>query len=122
MDSDHDGLSDENEALFGTDPHNADSDNDGFLDGAEVQSGYNPTGEGKLADSAFLQGKSPDADFSELQVPNSSVEEDAGGVFETRKLLESEKDSEWFQDNELLDDQHLQKVQQKEEEYKKNVV
>lgn len=43
QDSDQDGLSDEEEKLYGTDPHRADTDGDGYSDGAEVKSGYDPT-------------------------------------------------------------------------------
>jgi len=42
LDWDKDGLSDDLELKFGTDLKNADSDNDGYLDGEEVNSGYNP--------------------------------------------------------------------------------
>lgn len=71
LDSDSDGLTDTEEATYGTNPLNADSDadelidydeiktyrtnplskdtdGDGYLDGAEVKSGYNPNGAGKL--------------------------------------------------------------------------
>ena len=71
LDSDHDGLTDEEEKQLGTavdsldtdkdklfdreevkvyktDPLNPDTDGDGFLDGEEVKSGYNPKGEGRL--------------------------------------------------------------------------
>ncbi len=41
-DSDSDGLSDEDESKYGTDPKNPDTDSDGYQDGAEVNSGYNP--------------------------------------------------------------------------------
>ncbi|MBI4272917.1 L,D-transpeptidase [Candidatus Uhrbacteria bacterium] len=41
-DSDHDGLTDEEELLFGTDPANADTDEDGFSDRKELEKGYNP--------------------------------------------------------------------------------
>ena len=47
-DSDGDLLSDEMEAQYGTDTNNPDTDGDGFKDGVEVNSGYNPKGEGKL--------------------------------------------------------------------------
>jgi hypothetical protein len=71
QDSDHDGVSDEDEAAYGTsdtsidtdqdglldrkeimvwgtDPTNPDTDGDGYLDGVEVMQGYNPNGEGTL--------------------------------------------------------------------------
>ena len=71
LDSDHDGLTDVEEATYGTNPlvadtdsdglgdyeeikiyHTnpllADTDGDGYLDGAEVKNGYNPNGPGKL--------------------------------------------------------------------------
>src|SRR5581483_2069463 len=42
-DSDHDGLADDLEvSLYGTDPHNADSDGDGLSDGREIALGTNP--------------------------------------------------------------------------------
>jgi len=51
VDSDSDGLSDWEEiSIFGTDPLKKDTDNDSYLDGEEVQNGYNPLGEGKLLD------------------------------------------------------------------------
>ena len=77
-DSDKDGLTDDEEDQYGTDPFepdsdgdnlfdreevkvwhtnplNPDSDNDGYLDGSEVDSGYNPLGPGKLLDLNFEQ-------------------------------------------------------------------
>jgi hypothetical protein len=43
-DSDKDGIADYDEvAFYKTSPFNADSDSDGFTDGAEILSGYNPT-------------------------------------------------------------------------------
>ena len=42
LDSDQDGLSDEEEKMYGTDPYNADTDGDGYTDGAEVRAGYDP--------------------------------------------------------------------------------
>lgn len=43
LDSDQDGLSDEEEKIYGTDPQNRDTDGDSYSDGIEVKSGYNPT-------------------------------------------------------------------------------
>jgi hypothetical protein len=48
-DSDGDGLTDYQETtIYHTDPHKADTDGDGFSDGAEVKNGYDPNGPGKL--------------------------------------------------------------------------
>lgn len=71
VDTDHDGLTDEEEKYYGTDPsktdtdgdglsdydeikiwttdpNNPDTDGDGYKDGDEVKNGYNPKGTGKL--------------------------------------------------------------------------
>jgi len=42
LDSDQDGLTDQEEKSLGTDPQKADTDSDGYSDGAEIKSGYNP--------------------------------------------------------------------------------
>ncbi len=42
LDSDQDGLTNQEEKLYGTDPYNPDTDGDGYSDGAEVKAGYNP--------------------------------------------------------------------------------
>lgn len=42
QDSDQDGLSNDEEKLYGTDPFNKDTDSDGYGDGVEVESGYDP--------------------------------------------------------------------------------
>jgi hypothetical protein len=42
-DTDHDGLSDEQEAFFGSNPANPDTDEDGIKDGDEVDMGTSPT-------------------------------------------------------------------------------
>jgi hypothetical protein len=42
VDSDNDGLTDEEEIELGTDPNDPDTDKDGFYDGDEVVRGYNP--------------------------------------------------------------------------------
>lgn len=48
-DTDGDGLGDREEVkVYDTDPKETDTDGDGYLDGAEVENGYNPNGEGKL--------------------------------------------------------------------------
>jgi hypothetical protein len=42
LDSDGDGLSDDDENRLGTDPNNPDTDGDGLLDGFEVRNGFDP--------------------------------------------------------------------------------
>ncbi len=42
QDSDQDGLSNDEEALYKTEVLNKDSDGDGYMDGVEVESGYDP--------------------------------------------------------------------------------
>ncbi len=42
-DLDSDGLTNDQERLYKTDPLNADTDSDGYKDGAEVATGYDPT-------------------------------------------------------------------------------
>lgn len=42
LDSDQDGLTDQEEKMIGTDSTNPDTDGDGYSDGKEVGSGYNP--------------------------------------------------------------------------------
>ncbi len=42
LDFDQDGLSDEEEKLYGTDSNNSDTDGDGYSDGIEIKSGYDP--------------------------------------------------------------------------------
>lgn len=49
VDTDDDGLFDREEVkVYKTDPLNPDTDGDKFLDGDEVKNGYNPKGAGKL--------------------------------------------------------------------------
>ena len=49
LDSDDDGLPDEDELALGTDPHNPDTDGDGLLDGFEVNNGFDPLSAGEQA-------------------------------------------------------------------------
>jgi len=49
VDSDNDGLFDKEEVkVWQTDPLSPDTDNDGYYDGEEVKNGYNPKGSGKI--------------------------------------------------------------------------
>ncbi|MBU1131400.1 thrombospondin type 3 repeat-containing protein [Patescibacteria group bacterium] len=53
-DADNDGLFDLLEDGLGTEKNNPDSDGDGYLDGQEINNGYNPQGSGKMAIDANL--------------------------------------------------------------------
>jgi hypothetical protein len=57
IDSDMDGISNEEEKRIGTNPNSADSDKDGFLDGDEVKNGFNPlkASEGNKKDRIFFE-------------------------------------------------------------------
>ena len=58
IDTDNDGLSDYEEVkIYKTNPLSADTDGDSYLDGAEVKSGYNPNGAGKLSGAASTPAK-----------------------------------------------------------------
>ncbi len=58
VDSDTDGLSDEEEvATYVSDPENADTDGDGYNDGQEVEGGFNPAGWGELAIDNIYRSK-----------------------------------------------------------------
>jgi hypothetical protein len=54
-DTDGDGLSDGDEVnRYGTDPKNRDTDEDGFPDAQEIQNGYNPLGAGRCPNPGCL--------------------------------------------------------------------
>ena len=51
VDTDNDGLFDREEVkVYKTNPRNPDTDGDGHIDGDEVKGGYNPLGTGRLLD------------------------------------------------------------------------
>ena len=57
LDTDSDGITDLEEALYGTDPRNPDTDADGFLDGNESFNLYNPNGRApaRLSDASLVK-------------------------------------------------------------------
>jgi len=78
LDNDEDGLADDAESYYGTDPNNPDSDGDTFLDGDEVKNGYNPMGEGVF-----------DKDLSNLDYVSFAANE-----LEQPEVLQRDKDGE----------------------------
>lgn len=89
-DSDSDGLTDVEEALFGTDSKKPDTDSDTFVDGKQVQAngtivgelylGYNPTGTGALEGSTLVSRQQNSAKDYGLLVPATwTVTNDSSG-------------------------------------------
>lgn len=72
-DTDGDGVSDGDEVvIWNTNPLVADTDGDGYADGVEIKNGYNPNGPGKLPTSTTQQTtKQPGTSTPEV-VPSSS--------------------------------------------------
>lgn len=77
-DQDGDGLSLADEYRYLTDPFDPDSDHDGYPDGAEVENGYSPTGEGRLD---MNRNGLPDSweDEHALPTDRDTAEDDADG-------------------------------------------
>jgi hypothetical protein len=55
LDADQDGLTDVEEALYGTEAGKPDSDADGFADREELLNGYNPAGPGRLSGTGLFK-------------------------------------------------------------------
>lgn len=68
LDSDHDGLTDEEEQIYDTNPSKPDTDEDAYLDGEEVKNGFNPViADAKLSVSNLVNTYSnPVYDYSIL--------------------------------------------------------
>lgn len=89
-DEDSDGLSDEEEAIFGTDKKIVDSDGDSYSDFAELKNFYNPSGDGKLiVNSGIEKYKNKTLGYS-LYYPKNWIVNDANSgesvVFKIDKL------------------------------------
>lgn len=72
-DADGDGLTNAEEALYGTNPNNADSDADGFSDSVEVINLYNPAGfkPTKLIEAGLVKSYADAAGTYQLLYPSS---------------------------------------------------
>ncbi len=55
VDTDHDGLTDVEELLYGTNKNLADTDGDGYSDGVEVAGGYNPRSAGLIISTNLVK-------------------------------------------------------------------
>ncbi|MFA5129715.1 MAG: fibronectin type III domain-containing protein [Patescibacteria group bacterium] len=85
LDSDSDGLTDLEENLYGTDPHNPDTDRDSFLDGNEVFHLYNPAGagNGSLIDSGKVTKYTSPAGWTMLVPTAWNISSNADGTLTT---------------------------------------
>lgn len=72
-DSDRDGLTNAQEQVWGTDPHNADTDGDTYRDGEEVAARHNPTIPGP--NDALPAGFEPGRDVNLLQAAPIQVDQ-----------------------------------------------
>jgi len=76
LDSDQDGLTNSEEKSYGTDPYKADTDGDGYSDGIEVRSGYNPL---KPAPGDKIVNASETNNTAKESVAGTSVEKTSDG-------------------------------------------
>jgi len=117
QDTDLDGLMDYEEIMtYQTDPQDDDTDGDGFEDGAEVESGYNPTGQGKL-----LNAQASSSEQVSRETPGSSAKQRDNTRLDNLLLLEDAL-HDYYADNdrypETLDklvDEYLEKIPQNPE-------
>jgi hypothetical protein len=91
LDSDQDGLTDQEEKMIGTDPQNADTDGDGYSDGKEVSSGYNPLksapGDQIVAGANLSAGQKESGGDAAQNSPTASAPSDLGSLSGSASLL-----------------------------------
>jgi len=85
MDSDNDGLNDEEEKVLGTDSQVVDSNNNGYNDLVEINNGYNPVISGKLSTNLNLAEYSNKTAGYKILYPKawsiSALNNDAATIF-----------------------------------------
>jgi peroxiredoxin len=86
LDSDADGLSDNEEADWGADPNNPDSDNDGYLDGEEVLGNTDPM---DADDHPYAGGWPIDGCRNDVQATGNEI----GDVANSFKLMDQNGDT-----------------------------
>lgn len=72
-DYDKDGLTNLQEAGYGTDPSKADTDDDGNTDSEEINNGYNPLGSGKLISDDCVKNSETDKCYLEIAKAKKDV-------------------------------------------------
>jgi len=93
VDSDGDGLTDQDEARIGTDSRNPDTDGDGYLDGDEIKNGFDPLraaeGKGSKSDKIMFQSPKEKGDLNstyKVDLVTSLSPEDTGSNQQKIKL------------------------------------
>ena len=104
-DADADGLTDVEEAVYGTDAAKPDTDGDGFIDGKQVRTdgtiigefynGYNPKGTGRLEDSTLVKRQENSTKEYSILAPATwtAVVDSSGGII----ISPSQETTEFFQ-------------------------
>jgi hypothetical protein len=82
QDSDQDGLSNDEEKLYGTDPMKSDTDGDGYSDGVEVESGYDPL-KPAPGDKIIKEEEKTTATISGTQATSENLTEQVSGEIAT---------------------------------------
>lgn len=94
-DSDNDGLPNWEEALWGTDPANPDTDKDGTSDGVEIKEGRNPLLAGNGKTDKIVSPQSEKADATQiLKLPSTLTEALGQEFFSEYMRLKQESNGE----------------------------
>lgn len=71
VDTDSDGLNDDEELILGTSPSSTDSNNNTYMDSVEISNNYDPAGSGKLSNNSNLAKQMNPAFFYEVLYPKN---------------------------------------------------
>ena len=100
LDTDQDGLTDQEEKAIGTDVANPDTDGDGYSDGKELSGGFNPLkpapGDALMAGSAKKEAATQDQ--SAISGENSSAESPASDLFSLDTSVQSYSEQDILND------------------------
>lgn len=135
-DFDQDGLSNDEEKVYGTDSKIADTDGDGYSDGAEVRTGYDPLkpapGDKLIADHVEDQKSASDTAIADMDKNitaeiaadiSSVIKEGLSGKqdfsIDELNMIVSEAIQEKTQETVKTDEQIKSEIQVKEQDYEK---
>ena len=135
-DFDQDGLSNDEEKIYGTDPKIADTDGDGYSDGAEVRTGYDPL-RPSPGDKVVADFTEKDKSASDTAIENvdknitAEIAADISGVIkeglsgkesftiDELNSIVSDAVKEKTQETEKTDEQIKSEIKVKEQDYEK---